>query len=59
MWKNFLRIMSIHIFKTKCVENQVIMSKSNQFTHIYVKISFKILFNSFESKKREKKNIVF
>ena len=52
--------MSIHFFKTKCVEKQVIMSQSNQFTHIYVKICFKILFNSFKcKKKREEKYRIF
>jgi len=39
MCKIILRIKNNHFFKTKCVENQVIMSKSNQFTHIYVKIN--------------------
>ena len=59
MCKIFLRIKNNHFFKTKCVENQVIMSKSNQFTHIYVKIRKQILINSFESKKGEKKNSGF
>ena len=35
------------------------MSKSNQFTHMYVKIRKQILINSFESKKGEKKNSGF
>ena len=43
MCKLFLRIKNNNFFKTKCVENQVIMRKSNQFTHLNVKNSKKKL----------------